>query len=105
MGAGQLHAGQWSVERYMFAYEAFTYYEVNNIDIDYIQAINITSILGDKGDTAYQCQDSNAGENIISATFQPGEKQMWAAWENGSGDAWRPAACNTYVHFDMSQWF
>lgn len=99
------HAIRWSEERYMFAYQAFSYYENKNIAMDHHDAINVTAILGDKGDTAYQCQDSTAGTNIISVTFRPGTQELWASWEDGSGDAWRPASCNNYVHFDLSQWF
>jgi len=99
------HALNWSMERYMFAYQAFTYYQNENINIDHNAAINITSILGDKGETAYQCQDNTSGSNIISVTFHPGKQEFWASWENGFGDDWRPAACNNYVHFDLSQWF
>ena len=99
------HALNWSMERYMFAYQAFTYYQNENINIDHNAAINITSILGDKGETAYQCQDNTSGSNIISVTFHPGQQEFWASWENGFGDDWRPAACNNYVHFDLSKWF
>merc|ERR1712137_105510 len=99
------HALRWSEERYMFAYESFKYYENSNIQIDYHDAINITSILGDKGPTAFHCPDSADGSNIISVTFHPGGQEFWASWENGSGDNWRPAACNNYVHFDLSKWF
>jgi len=99
------HAIRWSEERYMFAYQSFMYYQNQNIAIDHLAAINITSILGDKGDTAYQCQDSTAGSNIISVTFHPSGQEFWASWENGSGNDWRPAACNNYVHFDLSEWF
>merc|ERR1712232_199915 len=99
------HALNWSMERYMFAYESFKYYENENIAINYNDAINITAILGDKGSTAYHCPNSNVGENIISVTFHPGNQELWASWENGTSTSWRPAACNNYVHFDLSQWF
>jgi len=39
----------WSMKRYLFAYEAFTSYERNAIKIGVAEAINITAILGDKG--------------------------------------------------------
>ena len=37
------------MKRYLFAYEAFTSYERNAIKIGVAEAINITAILGDKG--------------------------------------------------------
>ena len=101
-GTGALH---WSMERYMFAYQAFTYYQNHNIEIDYNAAINITAILGDKGKTAYSCDSYADGSNIVSVTFHPGNQELWAAWENGSGSSWTPAACNNYVHIDLSKWF
>jgi len=99
------HALRWSEKRYMFAYESFMYYQNQGIAINHNDAINITAILGDKGSTAYHCPDSATGSNIISVTFHPGGQEFWASWENGSGDNWRPAACNNYVHFDLSQCF
>ena len=99
------HALDWSMKRYMFAVESFKYYQNEKIAINHNDAINITAILGDKGETAYQCQDSTAGSNIISVTFHPSGQEFWASWENGSGSSWRPAACNNYVHFDLSSWF
>jgi hypothetical protein len=49
------HAGRWSLERYMFAAAAFRRYAAENVLIDVVQAVNISSILGDKGSTAYHC--------------------------------------------------
>lgn len=99
------NALNWSMERYMFAADFFAENQREGTLIGSAAAINITSILGDKGDTAYHCQDAPVGSNIISATYHPGAQEMWASWENGSGSAWRPAACNNYVHVDMSKWF
>ena len=102
---GELSAGNWSMERYMFAYEGFSYYEQEHIEIGFLEAVNITSILGDKGHHAYQCYDNSDGSNILSVTYHPISQQVWAAWENGSGSSWRPAACNTYAHIDLSLFF
>jgi hypothetical protein len=41
----------------------------------------------------------------MSITYDPSTKTMYTAFEDGSGDAWVPAACNGYVKIDMSQWF
>jgi len=89
----------------MFAAAAFRRYEAQQVLIDSLQAVNITSILGDKGSTAYHCPDSATGTNVISVTFAPGYGMFYAAWENQSGAAWRPAACNTYVQFNMTAWW
>jgi len=99
------HAAQWSEERYMFAAAFFERHQKEGILINHDSAINITAILGDKGPTAYHCQDSAVGSNIISVTFHPGAQEFWASWEDKSGSAWRPAACNNYVHFELSNWF
>jgi hypothetical protein len=40
----------------MFLYNGFTWYEDSSIKIDELAAINMTSIVGDKGKNAYQCQ-------------------------------------------------
>lgn len=100
-----MSAGQWSFERYMFAFQQFTYYEKEQILIGAAEAINTTAILGDKGHHAYQCENNTDGSNILSVTFHPIAQEIWASWENGTGSAWRPACCNNYVHFDLSQFF
>jgi len=95
----------WSMTRYMFFYHGFNYYQQNDIKMGYYEAINITSILGNKGTHAYQCYNNTDGSNVLSVTFQPAQGQMWVSWENGHNITWRPASCNTYVHFDMNQWW
>jgi len=92
----------WSMERYMFAYEAFTSYEQLSVEITEVEAMNITSILGDKGSDPYVCPTSPNGSNILSVTYRAGTKDLWVAWEDGTGTTWLPAACTIYVHFDMS---
>jgi len=92
----------WSMERYMFAYYAFMNYQNDNTLIGDTQAVNITSILGDKGHDPYVCQPKPTGSNVLSVTFVPGELRMWAAWENGQSSSWTPAACATYLLFDIS---
>jgi len=95
----------WTMERYMFLYNGFTYYEDADIKMDAYDAINMTSILGDKGHHAYQCYNNTDGTNVLSVTFHPAGNEMWVAWENGHNVTWRPASCNTYVHFNMSYWW
>ncbi|XP_065888918.1 uncharacterized protein [Dysidea avara] len=95
------------MQRYMFLHEAFVYYDSQNTLIDYQEAVNITSIAGDKGKHAYSCEDNTDGSNVISVTFQPHTSKsiLYAAWESGSGDKWRPGVCSTYIKLEMTDWF
>ena len=45
------------------------------------------------------------GENILSVTYDPSRLTVYAAFEDGAGEAWVPAACNGYVEIDLKQWF
>ena len=67
---------------------------------DYMEAINITSIAGDKGKHAYSCevscddivwwpyhpcvltQDNTDGSNVISVTFQPQQSTLVSDYIN-----------------------
>ncbi len=40
----------------MMMYNGFSYYEQVGIQVDELQAVNITAIVADKGRTPYQCQ-------------------------------------------------
>jgi len=100
------YPSSWSMTRYMFFYHGFNYYESAQIKMDYADAINMTAILGDKGTHAYHCLANNTdGTNVLSVTFHPSTNELWAAWEDGTGGTWRPGTCNTYVYFDMNEWF
>ena len=46
-----------------------------------------------------------AGINVLSVTYDPVARTVYAAFEDGTGDSWVPAACNPYVQIDMKQWF
>lgn len=46
----------WTVERYFFIHDAIATYQTEDTKIGLAQAINITSIVGDKGKHAYDCQ-------------------------------------------------
>ena len=48
---------------------------------------------GDKGPDPYQCQSTPSGSNVLSVAFAPTQLVMAAAWENGNGTNWQPAAC------------
>ena len=41
----------------------------------------------------------------MSITYDPAAHTLYAAFEDGAGTAWVPAACNGYIKIDMSQWF
>lgn len=100
------HAYPWSLQRYMFIHDALVEYENQKVPIDYLQAINITAIAGDKGPDPSKCQDSSTyGSNVLSVTYQPQDLILYVAWERGSGDGWRPAACSTYVKLELKDWF
>jgi len=96
----------WTQERYMFAYNTFMYYEQNNMLMNVNQALNLTAILGDKGQTSpFQCPNTTDGSNVLSVMFMPGDQVAYAAWEDNSGANWRPACCNTYIKIDFTKWF
>jgi len=96
----------WSMERYMMFYDGFTYYEQAGIQIGDAEAINMTAIVADKGsDHPYLCEDNNDGSNVLSVVFHPGQDVMYVAWEDGTGDSWRPACCSSYVKFNMTQFW
>jgi hypothetical protein len=101
------HAFQDSVNRYFMLSEQVSMYEANNIPVGYMQAINTTSLLGHKGGDYYVCNPSNypQGSNILSVAFWPTKGMLYSAWEDGSATSWSPAACNTYVVFDMSKFW
>eukprot|EP00762_Andalucia_godoyi_P006683 ANDGO_06147.mRNA.1 hypothetical protein len=71
------------------------------------QALNMTSIPGSKGglDDFYKCNPVAypKGSNILSVMFHPASQTLWAAWEDGTGESWVPAACATYVQIDLSK--
>jgi len=96
----------WSMQRYMFIYRGISWYQSADIRMNAFDAINITSIAADKGPNAYSCQNNyKEGSNVLSVTFHPSKNTLYAAWEDGTGSSWTPAACNCYVAFEMSDWW
>eukprot|EP01035_Chromulina_nebulosa_P018793 gene18793-24560_t len=95
-----------SLKRYNAFPEAFDSYESSKQTISYVEAVNITAILGSKGENLYQCRSPyTAGSNVLSVTFDPSNLFAYSAWENGLGDdLWTPAACNTYIKIDFNEW-
>lgn len=82
-------------------------YKSENKIITPLEAVNITAIVGDKGqEQSFDCiAPYPNGENVLSATFHPEAMTTYIAWENGQGDTWVPAACNSYVKLDLTPFF
>jgi len=102
-------AYRWSQQRYVLGHDGIAFYEDNDVLIDYLQAINITATMADKGtEYPHQCvfpYASTKGSNILSVTHQPKSQISFVAWENGMGSTWSPACCNTYTKVDFTKWW
>lgn len=102
--------GHDSFTRYMLLHDTFEMYGESG-SIGALQAVNLTAVVGDKGGSSRSsfvtCDgpESSMGENIVSATFQPGAHVMYVAYENGANATHVPACCNNYVQMDMKPWF
>eukprot|EP01100_Stratorugosa_tubuloviscum_P012094 TRINITY_DN557_c0_g1_i1.p1 TRINITY_DN557_c0_g1~~TRINITY_DN557_c0_g1_i1.p1 ORF type:complete len:525 (-),score=215.46 TRINITY_DN557_c0_g1_i1:25-1539(-) len=97
-----------SPKRYSILHDSFDWYSQQGILIGSYQAINITSILGDKGPDFFSCENNKGGINILSVTYDPNNLEMYVAFEQGgvgTPSVWKPACCGTYVHIDMKSWF
>lgn len=94
-----------SFERYIALKDSLNAY--GNSAIGDIEAINITANPANKGGSnLYKCPEGkDAGTNVISVTFVPGESRMYTAMEYGVGDKWKSACCSVYVHIDLKPWF
>lgn len=44
------HLLRWSQQRYVLGHDGIAFYEDNDVLIDYLQAINITATMADKGE-------------------------------------------------------
>jgi hypothetical protein len=103
------HAYANSKDRYNYFYNYFSQKEQDNQLVGASDAVEIVSIVGQKGDGSneYECNPDlyYKGSNILSVAFDPSKTTMYAAWEDGTGDSWTPAACAPYIEIDMSQWF
>ena len=79
--------------------------DVGKITLEYV--VYIASVLGIKGPNYFSCSLSQfkAGNNIMSIVFDPSLSKAYAAWEDGTGSSWRPAACNEYIEFDLTEVF
>eukprot|EP01132_Coremiostelium_polycephalum_P004907 gene4907-6118_t len=96
-----------SMIRYRLFPQIFNEYQSNQILINDLQAINITSILGNKNmiESFFDCSLASTGGNIISATFHHSSKKMFVSYEEGTGTTRVCACCGTYVQIDLSKFF
>eukprot|EP01100_Stratorugosa_tubuloviscum_P012095 TRINITY_DN557_c0_g2_i1.p1 TRINITY_DN557_c0_g2~~TRINITY_DN557_c0_g2_i1.p1 ORF type:complete len:498 (-),score=188.84 TRINITY_DN557_c0_g2_i1:264-1757(-) len=97
-----------TAKRYTIIHDSFTWYEQQNILIGPYEAINVTSILGNKGSDFYSCQNTTRGTNILSVTYDPNNLEMYVAFEQGgvsTSSIWKPACCGTYIHIDLKSIF
>lgn len=109
------YPGSDSFNRYLLLHDTFTEYANAKVIIADAQAVNVTSIPGDKGGSSREsflsCANAVKGENIISVTFKPTAGTqgvgalMYIAFEEGRGSSHVPACCGTYIRIDLSQWF
>ena len=69
-------------------------------------ATAIAATLGQKGADYYTCgPDYAGGEHVISVVYNPAEQRLLAAWEDGTGPAWTPAACTFYAPIELGAWW
>lgn len=103
-----------SFTRYKLLHDVIAEYADEGTPIGPLQAINLTSIVGDKGGSKLpsfiSCSAPNVskGENIVSVAFAPdphGQGTMYLAFENGHGNSHVPACCNSYIRLHMASWF
>jgi hypothetical protein len=103
------HAYVDSKERYESIYQHFKDYEEAGTLVGAPEAVRITSSVGIKGDGSNEevCDPALylEGVNVLSVAYEPNQKTLYAAWEDGTGESWVPAACMGYIKIDMSQWF
>lgn len=94
-----------SDQRYHVLSDAIAGYALRGSLMDGLEAVNVTALLGQKGGDLFHCTRPFNGSNVLSVAFKPLSSLAWAAWEDGKGDSWTPAACNTYIALNLSLWF
>jgi hypothetical protein len=96
-----------SVRRYFLVSNQFSLFETEKVPVGFLEAVNTTSLLGEKGPDPFSCDPAGYSQahNILSVTFLPWAQQLYAAWEDGTGNSWKPASCSSYVHIDLSQFW
>lgn len=102
------HAYEDSKRRYNSIHDAFVQYEVDGVKIGPQEAVTVCATAAIKGDGTDEntCNPSLylQGENILSVTYDPSERTIYAAFEDGAGSNWVPAACNGYIKIDLKEW-
>jgi len=95
--------------RYTFLRDLIQDYEKDGQLIGAAQAVSIAAALGIKGPDYLSCDPAQfeLGSNILSAVYEPaaGAGNAYVAWEDGTKETWKPAACTTYLRLDFSQWW
>lgn len=103
------HAYEDSKRRYKEIHDLIENYGNQGVTIGPQEAVSICSTVGIKGDGSDESECNPdlylQGANIMSITYDPAAYTLYAAFEDGAGAAWVPAACNGYIKIDMSQWF
>jgi len=95
-----------TVWRYTHISERISSLQQSGKTMDDLDGIDIVATLGQKGGDYYSChQDFSDGSNIMSIFFAPHDRVMYVAFEEGTGNTWRPACCNTYVRLNMTATF
>jgi hypothetical protein len=116
-----------SDHRYHLISSQIAAYEAEKTIIGFEQAVNITSLVGQKGSDYFhwfvssparfipclltpRCRfvSSNpgtGGSNVLSVAYHPVSHRLWAAWEDGANETWTPASCAAYVELDFARWF
>ena len=94
-----------SALRYHLMSKQIAEYEAEGTVIGPAEAVNITSLVGQKGSDYYHCNPGTGGSNVLSVAYFPAGQKLWAAWEDGQNATWTPAACAAYVEIDFSRWF
>jgi hypothetical protein len=98
--------------RYELLRDLFAHYAEKEVLIGDAEAVAVTATLGIKGHDFLSCDPAQFadGDNIMSIAYAPkgasGDPgHAWVAWEDGTGDGWRPAACSPYVRIDFARWW
>lgn len=100
------HAYHDSNFRYHLVHDSIANYETHKTMIGPKQAVNIISLLGQKGPDYTKCAiPYHDGSNVLSVAYAPADQVVYAAWEDGQDATWVPAACSPYVAIDLKDWF
>lgn len=104
-----------TIVRYNLMHDLFKGLQQDGTLIGNTEAVGIVATLGTKGgDDWTVCDESQfgSGDNVMSISYAPGKRSanctgegyFTMAWESGSGDNWRPAACSTFLEFRLADW-